>query len=195
MRVYIKVASCVLCFTFLSIKTFAQISTRGELKMGIGIAIDEGDRETGVGGIVILGYQKSFLKNRLRIGPMVRVGNFIPLGITDTRDQYFRSSTLDLSSDFDIIKYKAVSLFAGAGGFINYSRGLLGTGGWPSERNNGSDYFFKLYAGGKLKGGLRINPEKRKFTIEFVPFNVFFGNDYFLLGSINFLVGIKLPEK
>lgn len=126
------------------------------------------------------------------MGPTLTSGSFLPFGVTDTRDQYFRSSTLDFTVNYDLIKIKAFSVFAGAGALANYSRGLLGTGGWPSEGNKGSDYFFSLYAGGKLNAGFRVNPENKNYTVELIPFNINFGTNYFLFASWNLVVGIKL---
>jgi hypothetical protein len=169
--------------------------SRNSLKTGIGVGINEGLRETGVGGVVSFGYQKSVLNDRVRINPYFLTGGFMPFGITDTRDQYFRITSLGVNGYLDVIKYKPFSIFVGAGGQISYSRGLLGTGGFPEEGNNGSEYFFKLYYGGYLGAGFRVNPPKSKVAYEITPINICFGNDQFFLSFLNIGVDIKLGKK
>ena len=44
-----------------------------------------------------------------------------------------------MNVNYDLVKYKSVSLLITSGGFLNYSRGLFGTGGENEIRN--SRYF------------------------------------------------------
>ena len=77
------------------------------IRTGIGLGINEGHWETGMGLLYSFGLQKSYgNKNRIRVNPNI--------------------------------------LF---GGFMNYSRGLIGTGGKPEANHNNSDYFYRLYFG------------------------------------------------
>lgn len=163
------------------------------IKTGIGIGINDGDRETGMGLIYSLGWQKSIdKKGRLRINPNVLFGGFMPLAITDTRDQFYRITTLGLNLHYDLIKYKAVSIVATVGAFANYSRGLLGTGGWPEANNNRSEYFFSFYFGGNASAAIRIAPKNSKVAIEIRPLNIHFGNNYFFLAYNMFGIDFKL---
>lgn len=95
---------------------------------------------------------------------------------------------------YDLIKYKAFSIVTTAGGFINHSRGLLGTGGWTEENNNSSEYFNTFYFSGNASRGLRINPKNSKLVYEFRPFNFQFGNNHFLLGYLMFGIDFKLQK-
>jgi hypothetical protein len=173
---------------------FAQEYSSNSIKTGIGIGMSEGIRETGIGSIVSLGYQKSLWQNRLRINPYILSGGFFPFGVTDVRDQYFKITSLGVNGYLDILKYKSVSIFIGAGGLVNYTRGLFGTGGMPESGITSSEYFFKLYYGGYLGGGLRINPAKSRFAYELTPFNICFGNDYFVMAYFKFGIDINLNK-
>ena len=184
----------IIILTVFNIKVFAQPFSNNSFKVGAGIGIMEGLRETGMGTIISLGYQKSLWKDRLRINPNIMVGGFTPVVITDVRDQYIRITSLGFNGYLDALKFKSVSIFIGTGGFLNYSRGLLGTGGWPESGNTSSQYFFKLYYGGYLTGGLRINPSKSRIAYELTPINVCFGNESFVIIFLKFGIDIKLNE-
>ncbi len=168
------------------------------IKTGLGLSMNEGKREIGMGLIYSIGLQKSYgEKNKLRINPNLMFGGFLPLGITDQRDQYYKLTNLGLDFHYDLLRYDVVSLVTTIGGFMNYSRGLIGTGGMPSEnnRNTGSDYFFSLYFGGKLSLALRIDQKNKKVAYEIRPFNVQFGTKGFLLATIMLGVDIKLNKQ
>lgn len=170
--------------------------SRYSIKTGIGVAINEGNRETGMGILYSFGVEKSFLKNkRLRLNPNIHTGSFAPRFITDTRDQYYRVTSLELLANFDALKYKSVSVVLSAGGFLNYSRGLLGTGGMPEVASNSSEYFHKLYLGGSLGIGIRINSKNSKFAYELRPLNIHLGNNFFMLGYLEFGIAYKFPLK
>jgi len=178
---------------FLSIIAYCQNATfsKSALKLGVGIGFNEGKRENGMGTLFSFGYQKSFWKdNRLRINPNLTIGGFMPFIITDTRDQYYRITTFSITGYLDPLKFKSIALFIGAGPFINYSRGLLGTGGWAGYSD--SEYFFRLYYGGYVGAGLRINPKNSRFAYEFAPINIMAGNNSFVLGFLKIGIDIKL---
>ena len=109
----------------------------------------------------------------------------MPLMITDTRDQYYRLSSLNFTANLDIIRLGSFSLMAYGGGFLNYSRGLLGTGGWPEIGALDSEYFFRLYYGGTFGGGLRYNSPDKLIGFEVLPFNFQFGPDYYFTAYIS----------
>lgn len=187
----------ILTVTLLSINSdlMSQEYSNNSLKVGLGIGMNEGLKEMGMGTLVSFGYQKSVLNDRLRINPNFMTGGFFPFGITDTRDQYYRITSLGVDGYFDVIKYKPFSLFVVAGGLVNYTRGLLGTGGWPEAGNNTSDYLFKLYYGGHLAWGIRVNQPKSRLAYEITPLNICFGNDQFFMGFIKVAIDIKLNIK
>ena len=168
---------------------------KSSIRTGIGIGINEGQSELGNGLVYSIGWQKSLgRKEKIRINPNMTFGGFLPIGITDTRDQFYRISSLGLNIHYDLLRYKAVSIVTTGGGFINYSRGLLGTGGWPEANNNSSEYFYSLYFGGNVSIGLRINPEKSKLAYEIRPVSIHFGNKGFMSGYLMFGVDFKLKK-
>lgn len=67
---------------------------KNSIRTGIGIGINEGQREIGLGFVYSIGWQKSYgEKNRLRLNPNILLGGFLPIMITDTRDQFYRISS------------------------------------------------------------------------------------------------------
>ncbi len=169
--------------------------TGNSIKIGLGIGLNEGKRESGLGLIYSIGWQKSMgEKNRLRINPNMLIGGFTPIGFTDTRDQFFRITSLGLNIHYHLIRYKSLSLVTTGGGFVNYSRGLLGTGGWPDAGNNGSEYFYSLYFGGNASIGLRIDPKDSKIAYEIRPINIHLGNKGFVLGYLMAGIDFKLTR-
>jgi hypothetical protein len=191
MRILFLTALVLVLFTS---GTAAQSFSTHSIKTGIGIGMNEGSKEMGFGPIMTIGYQKSLWKSRFRINPYMLNGGFWPFGITDIPDQYYRATSLGCNVYLDILRYHGASVFIGGGGFVNYSRGLIGTGGWPEEGNNRSEYLFKLYAGGYFGGGIRIDPPNRRLAWEITPFNFCIGNDYFLMSFLKIGVDVKLGK-
>lgn len=168
---------------------------RTSLKTGIGIGSNEGEKETGMGLLYSVGWQKSYgKKNKLRLNPNMVFGGFLPIGITDTRDQFYRITSTGLDIHYDLIKRNAISIVTTGGGFVNYSRGLLGTGGMSEDNNNSSTYIYSFYFGGKVSAGIRIDPKNSKLAYEFRPVNVQFGNKGFVLGYFMFGIDFKFKK-
>jgi len=164
------------------------------IRTGVGIGANEGLREIGLGLIYSIGWQRSLgEKNKLRINPNMMFGGFLPIGIMHTRDQFYRITSLGLNFHYDLFTYKAVSIVTTGGGFINYSRGLLGTGGSKDVNNTSSDYFTTIYFGGNASVGLRINPKRSKIAYEITPINIHLGNKDFILTYL--MVGIDFKLK
>lgn len=165
------------------------------IKTGIGIGFNEGKRERGLGLVYSIGWQKKIgEKDRLRINPNMTFGGFLPLLISDTRDQFYRINALGFNLHYDLIKSEKVSLVTTVGGFMNYSRGLFGTGGWPEENNTRSEYFYALYFGGNASIGLRIDSKQKKRAYEIRPLNFHLGNNGFHLSYLMFGIDFKMRE-
>jgi hypothetical protein len=166
------------------------------ISTGLGIGLNDGLRETGLGIVYSVGWQKSLgEKNKLRINPNMMFGGFLPIGVTDTRDQFYRMTSLGLNFHYDIITYRSLSIVTTGGGFFNYSRGLLGTGGWPEANNTSSDYFFTGYFGGNASLGLRIDPKRSKIAYKITPINIHLGNKYFILAYLMVGIDFKLMKQ
>lgn len=183
---------CLLLF----IKCYSQENpfNKSSIKTGIGIGFNDSREETGFGLVYNLGYQKSFgKKEKLRINPNLIIGGFSTNLLTDNRDQFYRITSLQMNVSYDLVRYKSFSLLLTTGAFGNYSRGLFGTGG-ELQNHKSSDYFYKLYYGGSLGVGFRINPLKSRIAYEIKPYNIQFGNKGFSLGYMMVGLDIKLKK-
>ncbi|MBS2213684.1 hypothetical protein KEM09_19905 [Carboxylicivirga mesophila] len=154
---------------------------KGALKAGIGLGYNEGDKESGLGLVYTIGWQKAIdSRERLRINPNILFGGFTPLMMTDKRDQYIRSGSFGCHLYYDMLKGKHLSLFAMVGAYGNYTRGLLGDG----EFNTGSEYYHKFYAGGTASLGIRVyNPSKR-IGYEIRPLTFQYGSNQHFMGYV-----------
>jgi len=165
---------------------------RRSLKTGLALGFNSGYRETGVGMMYAFGWQKSFgKKNKFRINPNIMIGGFTSFGITDVPKQYYRITNLNFDLHYDLIRYKALSLVTTLGVFVNLSRGLIATGGWPDAHRN-SRYFYSFYFGGLSSIGLRIAPKKSKLAFELRPINIQMGTRYFEMIFFMFNIDFKL---
>ena len=186
--------TAILILTIFTAKAQENEFTRSSIKTGIGIGFNDSEEESGFGLVYSIGYQKSFgEKERLRINPNLLIGGFSSYTITDTRDQFYRITSLGMNINYDLLRYKSVSLLITTGGFLNYSRGLFGNGG-EINTNESSRYFNKIYFGGNAGIGLRINPSKSRFAYEIKPLNIEVGNKGFVLGYMMFGLDIKLKK-
>jgi hypothetical protein len=165
--------------------------SKSALKYGIGIGVSDGHSTTGGGGLLSVGYQRDVWKDRLRLNPNFTVGYYNAVNVQDVRDQWFNSINLETILYYDLIRLKAFSLTIGAGGVINNTKGLLGTGGYPSSKSS-SDYISDWNFGGFLGGGLRINPQNSRIAIEIMPLNFHVGPDYFMEGFAKIGLDVKL---
>lgn len=167
--------------------------SKHSIKIGIGLGIDEGEKVTGIGFVYTIGYQRNFgKKEKLRISPILTSGSFNSKYVDDARDSFYQITNFGLLANYDLIKYKSVSLFLVAGGFVNYTRGMIGTGG----ENNiiSSEYFNAFNYGGTTSFGIRINPLKSRISYEIKPMTISFGNKEYLFGYMMFGLDYKLKK-
>jgi hypothetical protein len=184
--VHLSIFFCVLSFG--QEKDFS----KSALVYKAGLGIFDGGNNSGVGGTIVLGYQRDLLKERLRLNPNLTLGYFNSKFVTDVRDQWFNSISLETNLYFDLIKIQAFSLTLGAGGVINNTKGIYGSGGDGPNSNNNSEYFSDWYYGFYLGGGLRINPKKSKLAFELMPLNFHIGPDYYLEAYASIGLAVKL---
>lgn len=190
--------TCLIILISIVTKSYSQEIEikRNSIKTGIGIGFNEGKREIGYGIIYSIGLQKSYgSQNRLRLNPNLIIGGFLPIIMTDTREQFYRITSLGMNVHYDALKHESVSLVTSVGVFINYSRGLLGTGGYHQENIVNSEYFKTIYFGGSASIGLRINPPKSKLAYEIRPLNLQFGNNQFVLGYMMFGIDFTITNQ
>lgn len=187
-----KLVVVVLLF-FLRVTAQENGFTRSSIKTGIGIGVHDGVEESGLGLVYLVGYEKSFgTKEKFRINSNLVYGGFNSKGITDVREQFFRITSVGVNVGYDLVRYKSVSLLLSTGGFLNYTRGLLGTGG-ENEIGN-SRYFNEVYFGGSGGIGIRISSDKSRFSYEIKPINVQIGSKGFVLGYVLFGLDIKIKD-
>lgn len=150
--------------------------SKSSLRYSVGVGIAQGYSISGLGTFLSMGYGYSLLDNHLRIQPGLTLGYLDNQRSTDLPDENFASIDLETLASYDLLRYKAVSLIVGIGGFVNNTRGLLGTGGYEYPRPY-SEFYSSWHAGGILTGGLRINPARSRIAIEISPFNLYGGFD------------------
>ena len=83
---------------------------KSTIRTNIGLGLNEGQREVGVGLIYSIGWQKSLRKyDRFRLNPQLTMGGFQPLFITDQRDQLTRITNLSFQVHYDFARIKSFS--------------------------------------------------------------------------------------
>ncbi len=131
MKLKAPILALLLIVAILSLKAQENTFSKYAIKTGIGFGINHTDEEIGVGTIYTFGYQKSYgEQERIRLSANLLAASFLSAIILDARDQYYRITSLGVNLSADVLRYKTVSLFANLGTFLNYSRGLIGTGGY-----------------------------------------------------------------
>lgn len=170
--------------------SYAQEFSRHSIKTGIGLGFSDGYSETGGGSMLFFGYQQSFWNKRLRISPGIGLGMFSSKFVQDAGDQHFNHLSVSLHAYLDVIRYRSLSLFIGAGALGLNSRGLLTPGADAVSRS--SRYFSEYYYGASFGGGIRINPSRSPVAIELSPLNVEMGSKYFVRGFMRLGVDVKL---
>ena len=188
----------VLALIIIHFKTNAQENTfsRNSIKTGVGIGFNEGANEEGLGTFSTIGLERSYGKQeRIRINANILLGGFTSGGIDDGRENYYRNTSLNVNLNYDLLKYKSVSLFVYSGGFATYSRGMLGSGySQVTFEQYGSKTFSNLYFGVNLGGGFRINPKNNRCAFEIKPFNLQMGNKESFTFYMLFRVDIKIKK-
>lgn len=165
------------------------------IQAAAGIGIQEGMEEGGLGVVFALGYQKSLgASARWRLNPQLVNGEFSKQSFTDSRDQFFRTTSAGVAVHYDVVRYRAVSLLVSGGTYVTYSRGLLGTGGELQPPNESSRYFRQLYMGGSGGFGLRISPATSRLAYEFRPLTLQVGSKGFALGYATLGLEVKLGK-
>jgi len=180
----IKPVTFLLAALMLHSVIFAQTTKNGNqwIDTGIGVGFNGGDDHMGFGMLYSIGWQKNFKEqNRLRLNPGLSLGTYGTFGIpTDTRDQFYNSLAAGVNVDYDLLRYESLSFVISGGGFVNYSYGLLGTGGDPEAHHyDRSEFFNQLYFGGNASLGLRINNPDSRVAYEYKLLGIQGGFNHF----------------
>ncbi|MCF8381702.1 MAG: hypothetical protein K9H49_19160 [Bacteroidales bacterium] len=161
------------------------------LLFGAGIGISDGDKLMGGGPVISLAYLRGFNYNRLSFNPELSIGFFGARFVTDVPDMYFNSINIDFDFNFDLLRFRGLSLTLVAGPALNQKKGLIGTGGYPPG-NEYSEYFRSSDLTFKFGGGIKIMPAGQKIIVEILPMNFRVGNDYFMEGFAMLYLGYRL---
>jgi hypothetical protein len=186
----------ILISTFSISDVFAQKTefSTNSITVGAGVGSHQGHDTEGLGIVYSLGVQKKMLKNeRLIFNPVLINGNFSSAMYMHSRDQYYRLTSAQFRTSYDILKGKKSALFIGSGAFLTYTRGLKGTGGEDGAISTSSNYFLYGYIGGLASAGLRIDNPNKRIAYEIAPINVQFTNKY-VLYHWNFAISIKFNK-
>ena len=168
-------------------------TNKASIHVAAGVGINEGRAEQGLGVLYTLGYQRSLgLAARWRLNPQLVHGEFSSASFTDTRDQFYRTTSAGGALHYDLVKYRALAFTVSVGASLTYARGLFGTGGELQPTTEGSRYFHHVYLGGGGGIGIRVSPAKSRLVYEFHPINFQAGSKGFFLGYATVGVGVKL---
>ncbi len=166
---------------------FSQESSKISLTYGAGIGLYSfNEQVSGLGPDVNIGISYKSKFDRLRINPNFQIGSYLSGESDSKRDEYFNCITLDLLINYTLIKIKTLSLDIQTGGFIGYSRGLIGTG---TEFDNAtstdidfssSQFINDFNFGFKIGGGLKYTPKNGRLSYGLYPINISNGNNGYL---------------
>lgn len=165
-------------------------------KIGFGLGINE----IGIGWVSQFGYQKTSQYNpKFRYGFSLQLAGFSNKTITDVSDQMERMTSFEYRFSYDLLKYKKLSLFIQTAPFINYTRGLIGTGGEFATRNKG--FYMRLVGGGLLGAGFRF--EGDRYNFEMIPLTFHYGyvyagkeavNHTYFMGYFQIVIDLKIKK-
>jgi len=197
-KMKIKLISTILIVLLLSANSFSQETDYSNKAFKIGFGL--GANEVGIGWISQFGFQKTSQQNpRFRHGFSLQFAGFSNMTITDVSDQMERMTSFEYRFSYDLIKYKKLSLFIQTAPFINYTRGLKGTGGEFSTKNTG--FYLRLVGGGLFGTGFRF--EGKKYNFEIIPLNIHYGyvyagkelvNHNYFMGYFQIAIDLKIKK-
>lgn len=179
-------------FVFLVLGLFineshSQKLSKSSLSYGLGIGYSgSGNNDYGgVGLSLLIGYKRDIWKDRLRLNPNLTVGSYKNGKDDKTRDKYFNVANLNLSLEYDFLRYKAFSLNIETGGLVGFANGLKGVGvetefgdaTYTDIMHTESEFIENFNYGAIVGFGLMISPLNSKYAIKISPVNLHFGNE------------------
>lgn len=183
-----------LIFLTVSICVRSQNFTKNSIQISCGPIYSESKHHYGFGLNYSMAYQREIKSSRLRVQSLFSMGHLNSKTTRDVAEQSFTSLNIELNLMYDIIKFRAFSIFAGGGGFGNNSFGMKSNYGTDSYPNTASYpfYFNDLYVGANLLTGFRLNFPDKRVAINFTPFHLRFGTENLIEYQPNFSIDIKL---
>jgi hypothetical protein len=184
------------CCTFFKMTSlYAQDFSKHSITAGFGFGGAASFKGSGIGAVYHLGYQKTFPENqRLRFASDATIGKFkTPRGLTDTRHQHFGFVNINAGAHFDVLKVKSFSVVTGAGGFINYSQGILEAGSSDNGKIYQNESFREFHGGALISLGFRVNKPNGRIGYEIRPLNAYFGLNYLMIYS-DFMLAFRFRK-
>ena len=162
---------------------------RSSIKSGTGVGGGDVGNESGRGPMLFLGYQRSYMEDRIRINPNIFYGVFNP----SAQDlSSFHVTALGINGYIDILKSRSTSLFLGTGLFANYI----------IMKNDGAPWFSSYYPNkrnvlsyaGLASLGVRLGSSSHRMNLELSPINFQMGTGDFLHFYMKLGLEIKLGK-
>ncbi len=179
-----KLLSTILLSALLITAGYTQQLSKNSLTYGLGFGLSDSDNKDyfGIGPAFMFGYKRDLLKDRIRFSPNLTMGKYRD-GMKDgSRDIHYNTLSLNLAFEFDILRYKAVSVTAETGPFLGSTTGLKGTGTEFDGVTSATKTFtqsesIKHTTIGAIAGlGLRIAPLKSRYAVKITPLNIHKGS-------------------
>lgn len=195
-----KILFLIILSGLFTCKIQCQEFSKNALSYGFGYGISSyNDKDlSGLGPSLIIGFKTDIWKDKLRLNPNVIIGSYKTGMNKNARDKYFNSATLNLSMEYDFVRYKAFSFTVAPGLFLNLAEGLKGTGTEFISATStdimltSSEFTHEFSYGANIGVGLRYSPLKSRFSFNITALNVQIGrNDFNELKSM-FSLDIKL---
>ncbi len=177
--------------------SFCQKTSSNYLTYSAGLGLhSQSNYLSGAGVELNLGYRHELKNNRLSIHPFISIGAYQSGKNDNDRDKYFNTLTLNISSGYDLIRYKSISLNLGVGGFFGLTKGLYGTGN-EFQSSTSTDIIFeqskfidKTNYGFVLNSGIRIAKPTKKYAFNIIPLSLKIGNNE--LVQLNSLIQLDI---
>jgi len=165
----------------------------------IGFAISEGEGTYGTSGLLQkTGVQRSFgKKDKLCLLSQFSMASLSNKATTDVRDAHYTHYQLSIATRYDILRFKAFSLFLKAGVFGLNSSGLLGSNAYQQSTPQRQTFFSEWHAGANAGLGIKIQPKNKHLGFLISPIDFGFGKNrfYFEHATLGLIFRINKKEK
>lgn len=149
----------------------------------------------GRGLVFSLGWQKSIgEKNKIRINPNLIYSEYRQATATDMPSRFYNTSSIGLDFQYDIIRYRFVSLMAVTGVFYNYSRGIVASFTTMEGDYLPTRYIHSSNVGWEASLGLRVEPKNWGVAFEVKPLTLRRGSSEYIMAYLMLGMDIKLKR-